>query len=310
MKKTELGRTGLQVSQLGFGAAPIGYLGEDVKRTSDILNTLLDAGMNLIDTAACYPNSEQLIGEAVGHRREEFILVSKCGHQAGNLSGPEWSSKLIRDSVDRSLRQLKTDCIDVMLLHSCEESILRRGEALSALAWAREVGKIRFAGYSGDNQDAAYAATLDDVAVIETSISICDQANIDTVLPGTQEHEVGVLVKRPIANACWRNLSDQRGVYQGYAEPYTRRFAAMGLNLSDLDAGETSDSRWAETALRFTLSIPGVNCALIGTTNPQNAAANLAAAELGPLPAEIAEKIRTSFKNAQARSGGDWPGLT
>jgi aryl-alcohol dehydrogenase-like predicted oxidoreductase len=310
MKKSELGRTGLHVSPLGFGAAPVGYLGEDVSRTADILNTLLDAGMNLIDTAACYPNSEQLIGKAVGHRRGEFILVSKCGHQAGSLTEPEWSSKLIGDSVDRSLRHLKTDCIDVMLLHSCEESILRKGEALSALSRAREAGKIRFVGYSGDNQEAAYAATFDEIAVIETSVSICDQANIDTVLPVTQEREVGVLVKRPIANACWKNLSDQRGIYQGYAEPYARRFAEMNLSLSELDFEETSGSSWAETALRFTLSIPGVHCALIGTTNPRNAAANLAAAELGPLSAEIVEKIRTSFKEAQVRSGHDWPGLT
>ncbi|HUV13297.1 MAG TPA: aldo/keto reductase [Acidobacteriota bacterium] len=138
MRKSELGKTGLQVSPLGFGAAPVGYLGEDSKRTAEVLNTLLDAGMNLVDTAACYPNSEQLIAEAVGHRRKEFVLVSKCGHQVGSLSGAEWSPQLIGESVDRSLKQLRTDCIDVMLLHSCEESVLREGDALDALIRARE----------------------------------------------------------------------------------------------------------------------------------------------------------------------------
>jgi len=310
MRKTELGKTGLQVSPLGFGAAPVGYLGEDSKRTAEVLNTLLDAGMNLVDTAACYPNSEQLIGEAVRHRRDEFVLVSKCGHQVGNLSGAEWSPRLIGESVDRSLRQLRTDWIDVMLLHSCEESVLRQGDAVDALIRARESGKIRFVGYSGDNHDATYAATLDEVAVIETSVSICDQANIEIVLPKTQQHNFGVLAKRPIANACWKNLSDQRGIYQGYAEPYTKRFAEMGLDLSEIGYAQAPITCWAEIALRFTLSIPGVNCALIGTTSPQNAAANLTAAKLGPLPAETVERIRTRFSQAQAHSGEDWPGLT
>ncbi|HUV13298.1 MAG TPA: aldo/keto reductase [Acidobacteriota bacterium] len=151
---------------------------------------------------------------------------------------------------------------------------------------------------------------MEDMAVIETSVSICDQANIDVVLPETRQHKIGVLVKRPIANACWKNLSDQRGIYRGYAEPYTKRFAEMGLHLSELGYAETPPSSWAEIALRFILSIPGVNCALIGTTNPQNAVANLAAAGLGPLPPETVEKIRTCFSQAQAHSGEDWPGLT
>lgn len=310
MERIRLGTTGLEVSKLGFGAAPVGYLGENVERTAEVLNTLLDQGVNLIDTAACYPNSEELIAESVGHRRQEFALVSKCGHQAGGLSGAEWSPRLISESIDRSLRQLKTDRIDVMLLHSCEESVLRQGDAIAALARAREAGKIRFSGYSGDNQEAAYAATIDEVRVIETSINICDQRNIDTVMPLARENGIGILAKRPVANACWKKLSEQRGVYQGYAEPYTRRFAEMNLSLADLGFDGAPDSNWAEVALRFTLSIGGVHCALVGTTNPKNAAANIPNAELGALPSETVELIRARFQEAQARSGKIWKGLT
>ena len=76
------GTTGLQVSPLGFGGAPIGYLATEQQQVARILNLLLDAGVNVIDTAECYPGSESLIGQAVGHRRKEFVLVTKCGHQA------------------------------------------------------------------------------------------------------------------------------------------------------------------------------------------------------------------------------------
>src|SRR5438093_12826168 len=119
MEKRVFGRTGMQVSVLGFGAAPIGYLGIDRERVANILNLLLDRGINVIDTAASYPGSEEVIGEKAGHRREQFVLVSKCGQKVPGVSGQDWSAKLIDETVDRSLRRLRTDRLDVMLLHSC-----------------------------------------------------------------------------------------------------------------------------------------------------------------------------------------------
>ena len=81
MQLHPFGNTGLMVSPLGFGGAPVGYLGEELKDVSRLLNTLLDEGVNLIDTAACYPGSETLVGAAVRHRRSEYVLVTKCGHE-------------------------------------------------------------------------------------------------------------------------------------------------------------------------------------------------------------------------------------
>src|SRR5215212_523907 len=79
MKKIPFGRTGLDVSVLGYGAAPIGYLATEQEKVTRILNLLLDQGVNLIDTAASYKGSEEMIAKAIGHRRSEFVLVSKCG---------------------------------------------------------------------------------------------------------------------------------------------------------------------------------------------------------------------------------------
>src|SRR5215210_2916911 len=157
MKQSTFGKTGFSVSALGFGAAPIGFLETEQQRVSAMLNMLLDRGMNLIDTAAMYEGSEELIGKAVGHRRDEFVLVTKCGTKVEGVEGAEWSEQLITQTVDRALRRLKTDRIDVMLLHTCDKSVLEKGEALGALVAAREAGKIRFVGYSGDNEAVAYA---------------------------------------------------------------------------------------------------------------------------------------------------------
>ena len=142
MEKRLLGKTGLEVSPLGFGGAPIAYLGESARRTSKILNLLLDSGVNLIDVAACYPGSERLVAQAISHRRSETMLVTKCGHLASGLRGKEWSRELISRSIERSLSHLETDYIDIMLLHSCEFEVLERGEALEALVQARQAGKV------------------------------------------------------------------------------------------------------------------------------------------------------------------------
>jgi len=308
MNKTPLGKTGFLVSRLGFGAAPIGYLKTDQERAATILNLLLDTGINLIDTAAAYQGSEETIAKAIGHRRAEYVLVSKCGQKVPNTDGPDWSAKLITQTVDRSLRRLKTDALDVMLLHSCNLETLKNGEALGVLVTAREAGKIKFAGYSGDNEAAAYAAGLPDIAVIETSISIADQVNIDEVLPIARQHNIGILAKRPIANAAWKDLSDQPGLYAGYARTYTERFQKMKLNSADLGFPGDPATVWPEIALRFTLSQAGVTTAIIGTTNPNNAKANIAAAEKGPLSAEAVRKIREAFQRAQGNE--KWEGQT
>jgi aryl-alcohol dehydrogenase-like predicted oxidoreductase len=305
MEKVAFGKTGLQVSRLGFGAAPIGYLKTDRERVGKILNLLLDEGVNVIDTAASYEGSEEEIASAVGHRREEFVLISKCGGKVPQAPGEAWSAELIRNTVDASLRRLQTERIDVMLLHSCDLIMLKKGEALGALVEARRAGKIGFVGYSGDNEAAAWAAGQKDVAVIQTSINIVDQTNIDLVLPEARKHNVGVLAKRPIANSAWRGLQAFSSFYPQYVKPYWERF--QGLRLTPQDLGFQSEKDWAEIALRFTIAQPGVHTAIIGTTNPDNARANIAAARKGPLPADAVKKIRDAFKHAAAEG---WPGLT
>ena len=307
MQRRAFGKTGLEVSTLGFGGAPVGFLETEQGSVADILNGLLDQGVNLIDTAAGYDGSEEMIGRTIGHRRDDYILVSKCGRAMDGIDGAAWSEAAVLNTLDRALVRLQTDHLDVMLLHSCDLADLQKGEAVGALVKAREAGKIRFLGFAGDNEAAAYAAGLEDVSVIETSISICDQANIDNVLTVCQANNVGVLSKRSIANAAWKGAANQQGMYVNYAESYAQRLAAMAITPEVL--GFSGPGDWPEIALRFNLSQPGLSCAIVGTTRPGNVTTNLAAAAKGPLPDDAVAKIRAAFQSAEAASGEQWPGL-
>lgn len=310
MEKRPFGQTGLNVTPLGFGGAEIGFLPIEQDEVTALLNRLLDLGVNLIDTAAMYKVSEELIGNAVAGRRDDFILVSKCGTEVPDIDHSEWSPELITKTVDRALTSLKTDRLDVMLLHSCDLDTLRQGDALDALIKARDAGKIRHVGYSGDNDAAAWAAARPDIKVIQTSINICDQRNIEAVLPICREHEVGVMVKRPIANAAWRNLDDQPGMYKGYAKTYTERLRAMGIAPADLGLDGDPNQLWPNIALRFTVFQPGVHVAIVGTTKPKNVEANIKAIEEGPLPDEVCEKLCGAFTAAERHADEHWPGQT
>jgi len=296
MQKRTFGKTGLEVSPLGFGAAPVAYLQADRDRATRVLNLLLDNGVNLIDTAASYPGSEEFLGQTI--MRDEFVLVSKCGQAFDDLPGEAWSAEVVSATVDRALKRLRTDRLDVMLLHSCDEQTLRKGDALEALVKAQQAGKVRFIGYSGDNEALAYAASLPQVQVVETSVNIVDQRNISLGLALCEKNNIGVLAKRPIANAAWKGAGELPGMYKDYAAEYIRRFAKMGVTPADLGFSGPPAEAWPEIALRFTLSFPAVHCAIIGTTNPDNAMRNVEFARKGPLPQAAVDKLRQAFDAA------------
>ena len=310
MEQTILGKTELSVSRLGYGAAPIGFLDIGQGQIEKILSLLLDHGVNLVATAACYKGSEESLGQALAGRRDDYILVSKCGHPSG-LDGEAFSPQVIAASVDRSLQRLRTDHLDVCLLHSCDQDVLEKGDALAALAEARDAGQVRFIGYSGDNQAAAYAAGLDDVDVIETSVNLCDQANLESVLPICRQRDLGVIAKRPIANAAWKDRDSQQGMYKDYASEYARRFALMELTAHELGYHGHPEVEWPEIALKFALAHEGVHTAICGTTSTVNAESNLAAVNKNPLRDEVVAKIQDAFKRARkADIDGDWSGQT
>jgi aryl-alcohol dehydrogenase-like predicted oxidoreductase len=189
MEKRRLGKTDMDVSVLGFGGSEIGYEHASPETVAELLNSALDAGLNVIDTAECYYKSEELVGQTVSDRRKEFYLFTKCGHPHGMESGANWSKDSILKSIERSLDRLKTDRLDLVQLHSCSESTLQKGEVIDALQTARERGHTRYIGYSGDSRAAHFAVECGAFDTLQTSISIADQEAIDLTLPLAREKQ-------------------------------------------------------------------------------------------------------------------------
>lgn len=286
-------------SVLGFGGSEIGYERASLGTVKKLLNGALDAGLNVIDTAECYIASEELIGAAVSARRKDYYLFTKCGHERG-WSYPDWRPESLLRSVERSLKRLKCDCVDLIQLHSCPEEELRRGAVIEALGRARERGYTRYLGYSGDSQAALYAVECGAFDTLQISVNIADQEAIDRILPRALEHNIGVIAKRPVANVAWRN--DKRPPSDSYARPYWERLKQLQYDFLEGELKQT-----VATALRFTLSVPGVHTAIVGTIKPGRFAENSAAAIAGPLPKELFDSIRARWRVVADRH---WEGQT
>ncbi|MFC5452758.1 aldo/keto reductase [Paenibacillus aestuarii] len=296
MEKRRYGNTGMDVSVLGFGGAEIGFLNASEEVVDRLLGSALDAGLNVIDTAECYKISEELIGKTISHRRDEYYLFTKCGHASG-FELPDWDPKMLELSIDRSLKRLNSEYVDVIHLHSCSEEMLRRGEVIEVLQRAKEQGKTRFIGYSGDHKAALYAVQSGLFDSLETSINIADQEAIDLTIPEAIRRNMGVVVKRPIANAAWKSGQKPESAYHHI---YWDRL--QQLNYDFLQAG-VSES--VGEALRFTLSVPGVHTAIVGTANPNRWLENAKLLEQGNLSTESFEAIRSKWRET---AGQDWIG--
>lgn len=297
MEQRRFGKTDMTVSVLGFGGAEIGFEGASDETVERLLGDALDAGLNVIDTAECYMDSEEKIGRAVAHRRGDFHLFTKCGHPEKPGVG-DWRPQSLLASIERSLKRLKTDRVDLVQLHSCTLEDLKKGDVIAALQKARDKGQTRYIGYSGDGEAAMFAIESGAFDALQTSVSIADQEAIGLTLPLARAKGIAVIVKRPIANAAWRYGEKCDNAYH---RPYWERLGKLGY---DFLADPTTA---AATALRFTLAQPAVCTMIVGTTRPGRWRENAALLAEGPLPADRVEAIRSRWREVAEAS---WTGLT
>ena len=319
MEMRSFGNTGLYVGALGFGAAEIGFEHTDDPTVDTLLGAAQDVGINVIDTAAMYHDSEEKLGRALQGRRNQFLLFTKCGRclpPRTSLTGfwlrarrklrrargrgdeyerLDWHPSALEWSIEQSLRRLKTDRIDLIQLHSCSEETLHRGEVIEVLQCARQAGKVLHIGYCGDGAAACYAIRCGQFEAVEMSINVADQQALDLALPLAHRYGVGVIAKRPIANGLWRNTR----------RPERSKDHAYWERLRELHYDSLHSGCDFATALRFTLSVTGVHTAIVGTTNPVHLRKNAECSEAGPLNGGQLNVIRTQWKRT-ARP--DWVG--
>jgi len=275
------GNSGIKVSVLGLGAAQIGNAAVAETEVAHLLNAALDAGVTLIDTAPSYGLSETRIGRHLSSRRDHAVLSTKLGYGVDGIE--DWTGPCITAGVERALRLMRTDHIDIAHLHSCPRRTLERGDVIEALDAAKRAGKIRAMAYSGENDDLAYAVACGRFDGFMASLNICDQRVIDDIMP--KIFDKGFIAKRPGANHPWRFVERPVG---DYCEEYWQRWRTMSPDAHGMG--------WGELAIRFASSISGVTSAIIGTSDTSHLMQNIAWAKAGSLDAWQITELREAFR--------------
>jgi len=297
------GSTGLEVTTLGFGAMelrgpPNGPQLSD-EEAGRLLGAVLDEGINFIDTSIDYGRSEELIGRSIAHRRDEYVLASKCGCVIGGGMGHEHvhTAENIRRGIENSLRLLRTDHLDLVQFHRSltPEEFDEQGALSEALAM-RDEGKVRFIGVSGflPNLDAQVGMGVFDAYQIP--YSALQRDNEDAIAR---------------ASAAGAGIVIRGGVARGTPDDWENRSYYMIAN-------ETMRDHWEEARLdelldgssrtafllRFTLSNPDLDTTIVGTSSLAHLRENIATAALGPLPDDVLAEARRRLDAAGARSAG------
>jgi hypothetical protein len=292
MQYRTLGRTGLQVSELGFGAWEIGWTpleeGDEIGR---LLNRALDLGINFVDSSAAYRWSEELIAQYIGHRRSEFIFATKCGSWRVLQPNGEWvqtldySAQAIAPQIDRSLQRLKIDTIDIIQLHSPHYNDVAFGDGLEGLKKARQQGKVRFIALSADGDAARKAIEIGEFDTLQITYNVLQPEQAD-IIAAARAKDMGIIIKNPIANAVYEKPRPS----DGNATLWDRAQKVLSPEV----VGNLSR---VEVALRWLLYDEHVHTAIVGTTNVQHLEANVAAVERGRLPEEMLGEIKRRYES-------------
>lgn len=286
-----LGKTNIAVSPLGLGAAPLGDPALTDAAATRLVHASLAFGLKVFDTAPSYGASEKRLGRALKGRRSGAVVVTKGGYGVPGV--PDWTPEAIEGGIDRALQVLATDYLDVFLLHSCDRERLSRGDLLEPLYRAKSAGKVRAIGYSGDGAALAWAATHDEFDVVECSVSFIDQAALTRSIPNAVRRGMGVIAKRPLANAPWTYLE----------RPTREDVATYWDRMKTFFPSGTSELMMDELAVRFAAYAEGVDCAVLGTRHPHHVERALQCLARGPLPRPLLTCLRAHYERE------DWPGV-
>jgi len=271
-EKRHIERMNTDVTILGFGALEIGRnwgLGMDTERpqeeiAKEVLNTALDMGINLIDTANAYHKSEERIGKYISARRKEFVLATKCGeHSREPDTYYDFSYEGISQSIDRSLKLLNTDVIDLMQIHFGPDpkGTLDKGETVSAMKDAQKAGKIRYLGASIDGDLATRCILSDDFDVMQLGYNIMHQGNGDNIRLAKSKG-MGVFIRSGLGNGLLTSRVVENMDRLG--EEDKRKAKAL------LELVEGNTDMLTAIALNFLYQNDGISSILAGTKKTAN----------------------------------------
>lgn len=291
LPRRALGRTGVEVTALGYGAMELRGAGHRNPRPIEpgqadrVLGAVLDGGIDFIDTAIDYGESEESIGRAIGHRRDEYFLASKVGCLlAPPPDGPRWphdyAYQNVIDGVHQSLRRLRTDHLDLAQIHlSPSRQTIEDEGTLTALLELRDEGKIRYIGSSSTLPNIFDHIEMGAFDVFQVPYSLLDAAHADAIAAAGRAG-AGIIVRGGVAKG-------EPSTGHGRAEVWDRWEAA---GLDELRAPD--ESRTQLLLLRLTLALPELSTTIVGTLSTDHLAQNLEAAQRGPVSEDVEREAR------------------
>jgi aryl-alcohol dehydrogenase-like predicted oxidoreductase len=312
MNQRPFGRTGLQVSEIGYGAWGIGqsmWLGAEDDESLKALNRAVDLGVTMIDTALAYGNghSEQLVGQVARERDEPIVVATKIPPKNMQWPAPTgidpdeaFPADYVRECTERSLRHLGLDTIDVQQFHVWSDDWVGRGSWLDGIEALKSEGKIRAFGISINDHQAANAVKLIESGAVDTVqviYNVFDQSPEDELLPACQQHGIGVLARVPFDEGALTGTigpdtefpdGDFRNRY--FRDDRKQQVAERVQAILD-DLGIERD-QLAELALRYILSHPAVSTVIPGMRSVRNVERNAAVGDGRGLPAEQVEALK------------------
>jgi aryl-alcohol dehydrogenase-like predicted oxidoreductase len=282
--RRDLGRTGLQVTMLGYGAMELrgAPRGRDVTETQaeTILNAVLDAGINYLDTSIDYGLSEERIGRYIAHRRSEYYLASKCGCAVGADLAPRgqrnrhvYSRDNITAGIEQSLRRMKTDYLDVVQFHgSPSRQALEEHGGLDTVRELQQAGKVRFIGTSSTLPHLTDHIAMGVFDVFQIPYSALQREH-EMVISTAADGGAGIVIRGGAAKGAPSKEKQDGSQWARWQQ----------ARLDDLLEGMTR----MEFILRFTFSHPELDTNIVGTINPAHLQDNIRALLKGPLPETI-----------------------
>lgn len=309
MKHRILGKTGLHVSEIGLGTVELGLKyglpgatdsapPEEVE-AARLLNRALDAGVSFIDTARVYGNSEEVIGRAIAGRRSEYILATKVPHFGlENLHGTALRTR-VRESLEQSLRALRTDRVDILKIHSAPAGFMEAGEMIGLIDEFKRQGFVGFIGSSvyADSAEAAVDEPRQDC--LQVAYSALDRTLEKKVLPKAAERGTGIVIRSVLLKGV---LTPRR---EHLPEPLVEL-----RNAADLLEGMARQAGISlpELAYRYVLANPACHVALVGTSRWSELEETIRFAEAGPLPGDLSMQIRSvAVSNRRQLNPATWP---
>jgi aryl-alcohol dehydrogenase-like predicted oxidoreductase len=315
MKYRELGRTGWKVSEISFGAWAIGGTWGPVedKESLAALHAALDGGVNFFDTADVYGDgrSERLLARLRKERKEKFYIATKAGRRLNPHTADGYNRANLTAFIERSLKNLDTDTIDLLQLHCPPVEVLYRPEVFGILDDLVQAGKLRHYGVSVEKvEEALKAIEFPGVQTVQLIFNVFRQRPADLFFAEAQKRRVGILARVPLASGMLSGkitreskfAKDDHRHFNRHGEAFDRGETFSGVDfeaglraVGELKAFVPAGATLAQLALRWILEFPAVTCAIPGAKRPAQVKENIGASDLAPLSADTMKKIRVLY---------------